>query len=289
MTGHGHTARRDLLVGGLGAAVTTLTTLAGCAGNGANSDGSATMPRPAGTPGSSGFLEPGSSPASAKPLHATHLGAGVDTRWRLELPTLSPPKALVVMLHGAGHTADRAFATMGLSPHVEELGIAIAAVDGGATWWHWRDGLDGLAMVTQDLVPAALAASGLPATTRIGLTGYSMGGYGALLVASELGRSRVRGVIAHAPALFLNQRESPHAFDSQAQFDEFSVWDRVDRLAEIPIWIDCGMQDPFIDNDRRFAAMIPKARTTFGPGEHDTAVWAPHLGDQLRWLLDQPA
>jgi predicted esterase len=299
MTTRGVTTRRHLLrwsaVAGLGGATAALG--ACTAGSRGTSGTDETASTPAAStdrtgltvPVGDGFLQPTSSSTGAKPLGAKHLGSGTDTHWRIELPTITPPKALVIMLHGAGHTADRAFAEMGLSPHVEELGIAIAAVDGGATWWHWRDGLDGLAIVTQDLVPAALAASGLPATTRIGLTGYSMGGYGALLVASELGRSRVRGVIAHAPALFLNQRESPHAFDSQAQFDEFSVWDRIDRLQDTPMWIDCGTEDPFIDNDRRFAAKVPQARTTFGPGDHDTKVWAPHLSDQLRWLLEQPA
>lgn len=258
--------------------------LAGCSDTGSSTASTGTAPGS----GGSGFLEPASTSAKARPLGSTHLGRGMDTHWRLELPP-GTPKALVVMLHGAGHTADRAFVEMGLSPHVERLGIAIAAVDGGRTWWHRRGGLDGLAMVTDDLLPAALAASGLSAQSRVGLTGYSMGGYGALLAASALGRERVRGVIAHAPALFANAREASHAFDSQAEFDEFSVWTRVDRLKDVPTWIDCGTEDPFIDNDRRFAALLPGARTTFEKGDHDTSVWRPHLGAQLEWLLAQPA
>ena len=298
VTSPAETTRRELLrgVGALG--VVGATGALGACTQSADETGSVVTPSadsPTGRTGttvrvdSAGFLQPSSSSAAAKPLHSRHLGANSDTKWRLELPTATPPKALVLMLHGAGHTADQAFEEMGLSEHVDALGLAIAAIDGGSTWWHWRDGLDGLAMVTKDLVPAALDAARLPDTTRVGLTGYSMGGYGALLVASELGAERVSGVIAHAPALFLDARESPHAFDSQQQFDEFSVWDRVEQLTDIPLWIDCGTADPFIDNDRRFAAMLPHARTSFDPGDHDTSVWRPHLRAQLEWLLTQPA
>lgn len=287
----GAPSRRQLVLGG--AALAGLGACSPSSNTSSSSTGStAGTSTPAGNEGGSiegTFLTPTSMSAQAKPLKSTHLGGGRDTKWRIELPSAATPKSLVIMLHGAGHTADRAFEEMDLSPHVEKLGIAIAAVDGGSTWWHWRDGVDGLSMVTKDLVPAALAAAKLPDSTRIGLTGYSMGGYGALLVASELGQQRVRGIIAHAPALFLNARESPHAFDGQSEFDEFSVWDRVDRLKDIPMWIDCGTEDPFIDNDRRFAAMVPKAKTTFEAGDHDTSVWRPHLAAQFEWLLAQPA
>src|SRR6202035_3611371 len=62
--------------------------------------------------------------------------------------------------------------------------IAVVCADGGDTYWHEHaDGDDPAGMIVHEVLPR-LAAAGLD-TSRVGLTGTSMGGYGALLLAEQ--------------------------------------------------------------------------------------------------------
>ncbi len=59
---------------------------------------------------------------------------------------------------------------------VAATGLALVSDDGGNGYWHARrDGSDKGAMVREELIPLALRRRGLPASTRTGLLGWSMG------------------------------------------------------------------------------------------------------------------
>jgi pimeloyl-ACP methyl ester carboxylesterase len=98
--------------------------------------------------------------------------------------------------------------------------------------------------------------------TRVGLLGWSMGGFGALLLASDLGPTRVTGVVAASAALWRRAAETPAAaYDDRVDFDRHSIFGRLDRLAGIPVRLDCGRSDPFIAANRVLAE-----RLAGGPG-----------------------
>jgi len=122
-------------------------------------------------------------------------------------------------------------------------------------------------MIIQDLLPL-LAAKGL-ATDRIALIGWSMGGYGALFLASRLGPSRVAGVAAASAALWQSPGDSaPGAFDDSLDFARNDVFARRSVLATMPVPLDCGRDDPFIVANRALARALPAATTTFDGGAH---------------------
>lgn len=272
--------RREVLaLGGL----TAFGLLAGCGSSESN-------PAPEPTEPATTASSPAGVPVVTRSLPTTNLPSG-QAEWALAVPTTGSAAGLVIVLHGAGHTGPRAFSELALATHVDATGLALAAPSGGNTWWHPTDSDgDGLALVIDDLIPAALAATGLPDTTRVGLLGYSMGGYGALLVGAELGPQRVRAIVAQAPALFTDPRQAGHAFDSADAFNQWSITGtRIDTLRQIPVWIDCGEEDSFIEVSRQLAQALPQAKATFRPGAHDTAVWRPLVGDELAWIADQPA
>lgn len=209
---------------------------------------------------------------------------GDAPRWRMAVPRSGAARGLVVALHGAGGSADDAF-SLGFPDAVESSRLAIVSVDGGRSYWHGRtDGTDTGAMVRDELIPLALKAAGLPAASPVTLLGWSMGGYGALLIASQLGRTRVSGVVAASAALWLKGSQTPAgAYDGRTDFDRHSIFTRLPQLEGIPVRLDCGTSDPFIAASRELARRLPRAEAHFTPGGHDDAFWGGNVAAEMAW------
>jgi S-formylglutathione hydrolase FrmB len=209
-------------------------------------------------------------------------------RWRLARParqgSVHVPTPLVVALHGHGGDADWAFEDAHVERHVAATGLAVATVDGGDYYWHRRkSGIDPQSMVVGDLLPL-LAGKGM-AVDRIGLIGWSMGGYGALLLASRLGPGKVAGVVACSAALWQSPGDSAAgAFDDGADYARNDVFARRPALARMRVRMDCGRNDPFIVANRAFARGLPSAMATFDDGAHTQEYWSAHAGAQMSWL-----
>ena len=213
---------------------------------------------------------------------------GHEVRWRLARPAASssvaPAQPVVVALHGHGGDADWPFSSVHIERHVAPTGLAVATVDGGDFYWHARrSGIDPGALVVRELLPL-LAGKGL-ATDRIGLIGWSMGGYGALLLGSRLGPRRVSGVVATSAALWQSPGDSaPGAFDDRQDFVRNDVFSARPVLARLPVRLDCGSEDPFIAANRAFARGLPTATATFDPGAHTETYWTAQAAAQMTWL-----
>ncbi len=200
---------------------------------------------------------------------------------------------LCLVLHGmtddhadaVGHVhLDSALAAItgaGLPP------MALVAMDGGAfAWWHPRPkiGDDSQGMVLHELLPR-LRNAGLR-TERFGLFGWSMGGYGSLLLAEKLGRERVAAVSVDAPAIWLTYQDAhadfPFAFDGPADYRKYNVFTYRPRLAGIPVRVVCGDNDGFADATREFVKGVPDlVGVEFPAGGHDPALWARTAPAQL--------
>jgi pimeloyl-ACP methyl ester carboxylesterase len=213
---------------------------------------------------------------------------GQAVRWRLARPhrgaTGTATQPLVVALHGHGGDADWPFTGVHVERQVVPTGLAVASVDGGDFYWHARgSGIDTGRMVVEELLPL-LGSKGL-ATDRVALIGWSMGGYGALLMATILGPERVAGVVAASAALWQSPGDSAAgAFDDREDFVRNDVFAARGRLRGIPVRLDCGRDDPFIVANRAFAHELPDAAVTFDDGAHTEEYWTAHAGAQMRWL-----
>lgn len=201
---------------------------------------------------------------------------------------------VVLVLHGMGERNssmvdalgyDRVLATVigsGTPP------FALAAADGEDRFWHARaDGDDPQAMLTDEFLPL-LARQGLR-TDVIGLTGWSMGGYGALLLATVLGPDRIAGVAVGSPALFRSPAEAleavPQAFDGEADYRRNDVTGRIHRFEGIPLRVECGDADPLADASRRFASRVsPRPAGGIEPGDHTPEFWRRIAPAQMRML-----
>ena len=138
-------------------------------------------------------------------------------------------------------------------------------------------------MVLNELIPM-LNQQGLD-TSRVGFLGWSMGGYGALLLGARLGPARTAAICAVSPALWLSPGASaPGAFDGAEDFAANTVFG-LPALASIPIRIDCGYSDPFAAATEEFIAQLPTPPAGgFSPGGHDTGFWSAQLPAELAWL-----
>ncbi len=161
--------------------------------------------------------------------------------------------------------------------------FALVAPDGGdSTYWHRRaDGDDPQRMLTAELLPALYRAGAR--TGRFALFGWSMGGYGALLLAEALGPTRVAFVAADAPALWLQPGDSAAgAFDDAEDFVRNDVFPGRSRLGDIPVRVVCGDSDPFVAADKAFIAELKHlAGADFPSGGHDPKLWAATAIAQL--------
>jgi S-formylglutathione hydrolase FrmB len=158
------------------------------------------------------------------------------------------------------------------------------AVDGGGSYWHKRaSGEDSGAMVLDELIPM-LGGQGLD-TSRVAFLGWSMGGYGALLLGARLGPARTAAITAVSPALWLSSgTAAPGAFDGPDDFAANSVFG-LPALASIPIRIDCGNSDPFYSATKEFIAQLPHPPAGgFSPGGHDGGYWSSQLPGELTWM-----
>jgi enterochelin esterase-like enzyme len=201
------------------------------------------------------------------------------------ISTTAGAEAVVVCLHGRG--ASHRFAFDGIAVHrfVAAAGLpwAVVAIDGGpASYWHRRrDGSDRQAMVFDELLPLVGARIG---AVPVFLLGWSMGGYGALLAATDH-PDRISAVAASSPAVWRSFDEAADgAFDDPADFERNDLFDRAPRLGRSAVRIDCGRDDPFYDNVRSLAQRAGVASTRFGDGFHDSATWRSFVPEQLHFF-----
>lgn len=215
---------------------------------------------------------------------------GIATNWAIARPPgQTGPLRPLIALHGKGSDAATVMAggvEQGLAQAVE-AGLppfAVVAVDGGGSYWHRRaSGEDSGAMVTDELLPM-LADHGLD-TARVAFIGWSMGGYGALLLGGRLGPARTAAICAVSPALWLSPgATAPGAFDGASDFSANSVFG-MPALASIPIRVDCGNDDPFYAATQAFISQLPNPPAGgFSPGGHDGSYWSSQLPAELTWL-----
>lgn len=233
------------------------------------------------------------SPTTSGSFASTHRG-GASTNWILAHPAGVSLDGLPVLisLHGKGGDASYSFGASNLALEYYltdsiERGnapIAIASIDGGDTYWHARaDGTDSGATVLDELVPL-LADTGLD-TSRIAFFGWSMGGYGAILLGQ---RSKVTpfAVAASSVAIWPSRAQAAAiAFDNDADYAANGLYNDASSLTPIPTRIACGQDDGFFGNNQSFAAALPQPHETeWAVGKHDVALWRRVMPGHLDYV-----
>jgi Putative esterase len=229
---------------------------------------------------------------------------GRDLGWSLALPpghTTAAGLPVALVLHGRGEDHSSGFAHLklhqflGAYVRVGGTPLALAAVDGGDSYWHPRSNGDNpLRMITQEFLPM-LGRLGLR-TDAIGVLGWSMGGYGALLFAREANRgtlvaggatrTTVLAAAASSPALFASyQAGASGAFDSPADFDRYGDLARQPDAGLTPLYVGCGATDAFTAETKRYRAnAAPPPAGSISKGCHTGGYWRSVAAAQLSFI-----
>jgi enterochelin esterase-like enzyme len=194
----------------------------------------------------------------------------------------------VLCLPGRGSDARWVMETLHAVDFVAAAGLryAVAAVDGGETYWHRRaSGEDRMRMLLDDFVPMLRERFGLRPRA---LLGWSMGGYGAVLAAEQHPAGFPAVAVSSAaiwPSYAQQHAAVADAFDGPADFARNDVFAGSGRLSGSAVSISCGTSDPFLANDRAFAARLhPPPAGEFTAGCHDADFWRRMLPAQVRFL-----
>lgn len=248
--------------------------------------------------GDPGPIPPGSD---ASRTYGTFTSAtlGRDVGYALAVPPgrrLGDPLPVAFMLPGRDGTAqsnlDGTRMADFVSQGIAERGVmpfALAAVDGGESYWHARaDGEDRMAMFTDEFVPMCEERWRLGDGRPRAVIGWSMGGYGALLAGQEHGDLFVAAAAA-SPAVWRSYDEMEgavgDAFDSPRDFADHDLFIHHDRLERLHVRIDCGTADPFYANASALSAELdPPPAGVFFEGCHDNDSWLVVAPAQVDFL-----
>lgn len=215
-----------------------------------------------------------------------------DVTYAIFWPRGPRPTHLILALHGYGNDHSAAENDLGMSEFQSEAidagtpSFAVVSVDAGGGFYHPFEGEDASRMILDELLPR-LATAGLD-TRRIGLYGWSMGGYGALRLATILGPGRVAAVAAVSAALWQNANDAPAvSFSGPDDYTRYSVMNAQAALAGIPLRLEDGDGDPFLNADREFVSHFPASsgvHLVVSSGGHNPGYWRSRLLGDLEFL-----
>lgn len=237
---------------------------------------------------STGDVRSGSFTSTFRPDTGTNWSVAVPAR---RASNDQRPLPVALFLHGSGADHRMVFddlqADRLLAQHVARGGtpFAIAAVDGGQSWWHRRaTGTDTQAMVVEEFIPL-LSSQGLE-TGSIAVFGLSMGGFGALLLASQHRIPGLRAVSAMSPAVWsMHDAGRTDNFDSAEDFAANDIFALRPELEMLPKRIDCGTSDNLLYSVKDYVSGLPSEHEGgFQDGGHEAGYWRSILPEVLSFL-----
>src|SRR5206468_11340414 len=138
---------------------------------------------------------------------------------------------------GLGDDTESVFSGVGFPGYATaaNLDLAFAVPGGGGNlYWHPRaDGRDPLAWARDEFLPMVEERFAVGGSSGRAVIGWSMGGYGALLVAQQSPRL-MNAVAALSPAVFPSYAAArsghPYTFDSASDWERYGLWTHLSDL-----------------------------------------------------------
>jgi len=182
---------------------------------------------------------------------------------------------LLVLLHGRG-AGPQQFISDPLFVGLAQQGAPVVVMLNGGdhSYWHDRGSGKWASMVLNRAIPDAQRRFHTKGKVAIG--GISMGGYGALHIAS-LRPKAFCAVGGHSAALWRNFKATAGgAFDNGDDYRKNNVFTAASKLEKTNVWLDVGEEDSFKDADSELARKLSVPLHLY-PGGHDRAYWNGHM------------
>jgi len=237
--------------------------------------------------GSSNKSSTDSASADAAPNALDQQGARVvryklDGRNQIAVVPKKPGSLLLVLLHGRG-AGPQQFLSNQLFAGLAQPGSPVVLMPNGGdhSYWHNRRSGNWASMVLNRAIPDAQRRFHTKGKVAIG--GISMGGYGALHIAS-LRPSEFCAVAGHSAALWRTAKgamdKGGNAFDGEDDYKQNNVFAATSKLKKMNVWLDVGDQDDFKEADAALARKLSINMRVFA-GRHNSAYWNSHMRDYL--------
>jgi S-formylglutathione hydrolase FrmB len=220
---------------------------------------------------------------------------GASIPWSVALPRTHPrsvPLPLVLALPGENGNEHLFSTDVGLPGYATAAGLPLAFASFGdvtSSYYHPRsDGTDYLAFIATELIPMVERRFGVGGSRGLRASyGWSMGGFGSLLLAQQH-PDLVCAAVGASPAVFPSYDAAvtghPHTFDSPADWERWGLWETTSSMGAVPVRIDCGEGDPFVTTARALLDRIPRAVGAISGGCHNAAFWRTNATRQLTFL-----
>ena len=166
--------------------------------------------------------------------------------------------------------------------------MALVAADGGNLYWHPHPRDDPMGMMIDEIIPMCQRL-GLGTTPgQIGAIGISMGGYGAILFAEKFVHT-ISACAAISPAIWTTFSQAhaanPGAYTNAHEFSEYDAVTHTSSLAQTPIRVASGSDDPFHSGVVTLIDRLPpNASTKVSGGCHDGEFFASQRYASLLFL-----
>jgi S-formylglutathione hydrolase FrmB len=226
---------------------------------------------------------------TSRRVHST--ARGTDVNLITVVPAARPAGQLPVclLLHGRYMNA-ASMVGLGM-PNFLEAAIragappfAMAAVDGGNSYWLARRAGDDPQAMLRTEMPGWLGGFGLSAGGGVptAVLGISMGCFGALVYARSVARAPTLALLS--PALFRSWADarSVHAFASQTAWSAAEPLRHPGPPLRLGVW--CGREDPFYPAARQLIAQRHPAMAHLDHGAHTPGYWRRVLPEALRFI-----
>jgi S-formylglutathione hydrolase FrmB len=221
------------------------------------------------------YRSPG--PRYAAPRHAriVHYGTTIAVVPRRH------GRQLIVLLHGRGSGPGQ-FLSNELFAALDKPNAPVVVLPYGGDHGYWHDRGDGNwgSRVLGFVIPDARRR--FQTSGKVAIGGISMGGYGALHLAS-VRPGDFCAVGGHSAAVWTSAgATAPGAFDDAEDYARNDVFAAVPKLRGLPVWLDNGDRDPFLAADAQLARELHITQHVW-PGGHDSAYWNAHIAQYLRF------
>lgn len=224
---------------------------------------------------------------------------GASMPWAIAMPRDGDRShlPLVLALPGTDGQEDDFVAKLGLPGFATAAGLRACFISVGnvdSSYYHPRaDGTDFFSFIVDELIPMVEARYDVGGRRdRRAAYGLSMGGFGALLIAQQRPRL-LAAAVGSSPAVYPSYHDAitghSTTFDSDADWQQWGLWDHTATMGAVPVRIDCGDADPFAPTAARLLERIPHAVGAISSGCHLTSFWRRTAQVQMRFIADHLA